>query len=159
MIPHDFYPFESPQATGLVLIPLRVRYKLDCVGLRLRLTQWQALTAEEKGQLLRLPVDTATEQGDYRDALRRMVARVGEDIIADPLAADQKVWRDLSRWPALVTGQCEAQGVVMPPLAAWQALDEPARHALFVLARSHHSQKEFVAAIDLFCSGRRQASI
>jgi len=48
----EFYPFESPEAISLSLIPLRVRYKLDCAGIRLRLSQWQALTHDEKRQLL-----------------------------------------------------------------------------------------------------------
>ena len=54
----DFYPFESREASSLLLIPLRVRYKLDCAGIRLRLSQWQAMTHDEKMQLLQLPVRT-----------------------------------------------------------------------------------------------------
>lgn len=149
----DFYPFEPAEATALSLIPLRVRYKLDCAGRRLRLSQWQSLTPEEKSDLLRLPVVTPDQLNAYRQALLRMADRLGEEITPEPLAADQAVWRDIRSWPAVVTAQCEVQGRVVPPLARWQALPEHDRHALFVLARSHHSQKQFVAALALLCGG------
>ena len=35
-----FYPFEGPDATSLALIPLSIRYKLDCAQIKLHLPQW-----------------------------------------------------------------------------------------------------------------------
>ena len=149
----DFYPFESREATSLHLIPLRVRYKLDCAGIRLRLSQWQALSHEEKLRLLQLPVVTPEEQGAYRDALIAMENRWGGTALAEePIAADQG-WRITQTWPDVVVRQCDAQRLVLPPISQWQRLTEADRHALFVLARSNHSQAEFVGAMGLFCMG------
>lgn len=147
----DFYPFESPEATGLSLIPLRIRYKLDCAGVRLRLSQWQAMTSEEKGQLLRLPVATPGDLDEYRAALSRMADRQGAALLADEPGAGKADWRNAEAWPAVVVRQCELQALPLPPVLRWQALAEPDRHALFVLARSNHSQTEFCAAMALFC--------
>lgn len=151
MIFRDFYPFESPEATGLSLIPLRVRYKLDCVGVRLRLSQWQAMTSQEKGQLLQLPVATPEDRNGYRAALSCMAARQGATLLADEPVTGEEGWRNTTAWPAVLISQCEAQGLSLPPVLHWQVLAEPDRHALFVLARSNHSQTEFLAAIKLFC--------
>lgn len=149
----DFYPFEPPDATGLSLIPLRVRYKLDCAGVRLRLSQWQAMTPEEKGQLLRLPVATGADLEAYRAALGRIADRQGVALQADEPRAGEADWRNADAWPAVVCRQCGLQGLPLPPVLRWQTLAEPDRHALFVLARSNHSQAEFVAAMAIFCGG------
>ena len=153
MINSDFYPFESREASSLLLIPLRVRYKLDCAGIRLRLAQWQALTHDEKTQLLQMPVDTNREQGAYRDALFRMVDRLGGvPLVEEPMTGEEG-WQATQAWPGVVVRQCEAQHLPLPPLSQWQSLIETDRHALFVLARSNHSQTEFVAAMAMFCGG------
>ena len=148
----DFYPFESREASTLLLIPLRVRYKLDCAGIRLRLAQWQALTHDEKTQLLQLSIATPEEQDAYRDALFRMVDRLGGAAVEEPMTGEEG-WRTTQGWPDVVVGQCEAQDLLLPPLSKWQSLIEADRHALFVLARSNHSQTEFVAAMAMFCGG------
>ena len=149
----DFYPFESSEASSLLLIPLRVRYKLDCAGIRLRLSQWQALTHDEKMQLLQLPVATPRDQGAYKDALVRMVSRLGGAELAEEPMTGEEGWRITQAWPDVVVSQCETQDLELPPISQWQRLIEADRHALFVLARSNHSQKEFVAAIALFFGG------
>lgn len=153
MTTSDFYPFESRDASSLRLIPLRVRYKLDCAGIRLRLSQWQALIHDEKAHLLQLPVVSAEEQGAYRDALIRMIDRVGGDALREEPMTGEEGWRATQRWPDVVVRQCEAQDLPLPPLFKWQSLIEADRHALFVLARSNHSQAEFVAAMAIFCGG------
>ena len=147
----DFYPFESGEASSLHLIPLRVRYKLDCAGIRLRLAQWQALTHDEKTQLLQLSIVTPQEQGAYRDALIHMVSRLGAAPLAAEPVTSEDGWRNTQSWPDVVVRQCEAQHLSLPPISKWQSLNEADRHALFVLARSNHSQKEFVVALAMFC--------
>ena len=153
MTTRDFYPFESREASTLLLIPLRVRYKLDCAGIRLRLAQWQALTHDEKTQLLQLSIVTPREQGAYRVALIRMVSRLGAAPLADEPVTGEEDWRTTQVWPDVVVRQCEAQHLPLPPLSQWQSLIEADRHALFVLARSNHSQTEFVAAMAMLCGG------
>ena len=149
----DFYAFESREVSSLLLIPLRVRYKLDCAGIRLRLAQWQALTHDEKTQLLQLSIVTPQEQGAYRVALIRMVIRLGAAPLADEPMTGEEGWRTTQAWPDVVVRQCEGQHLLLPRLSKWQSLIEADRHALFVLARSNHSQAEFVAAMAMFCGG------
>jgi hypothetical protein len=153
MTSKDFYPFESREARSLLLIPLRVRYKLDCAGIRLRLSQWQALTHDEKTQLLQLPVTSPADRVAYKDALIRMVSALGGASLAEEPMTGEEGWRITLAWPEEVGRQCEAQHLALPPIKQWQRLVEADRHALFVLARSNHSQREFVAAMALFCGG------
>lgn len=148
--PDGFYPFEGPATTSLELIPLSVRHKLDCAEVKLHLQQWQALTIDERALLVTLPCRSEDEVRGYRELLDEMIDRHhAVPATAHPLSGDEP-WRDLSRWPQVVTDQCEKQSLMLPSVERWQALGEADRHALFVLGRSKHSQAEFVAAMQLF---------
>jgi hypothetical protein len=46
---------EPPKACSLEWLPLAVRFKLDAVGLKIRLSEWQALTKAERQALLACP--------------------------------------------------------------------------------------------------------
>jgi hypothetical protein len=55
MEPVRILPWEPPQACSLEWLPLAVRFKLDAVGLKLRLSEWQALGRDERLALLACP--------------------------------------------------------------------------------------------------------
>lgn len=147
------YPFEGPATTSLELIPLSVRHKLDCAEVKLHLPQWQALSHDERRQLLRQSCVGDEEVRRYRELLNAMIER--HHTVAPtphPLTGDEP-WRDVSRWPQVVVDQCGKQSLPLPPREKWTVMSEADRHALFVLGRSKHSQAEFVAAMRLFFSG------
>ncbi len=148
--PDGFYPFEGPATTGLELIPLSVRHKLDCAEVKLHLTQWQTLSVDERALLLRRACSTAGEVRIYRELLDEMINRHhAVPATPHPLSGDE-AWRDVARWPQVVLDQCALQSLDLPSAAQWQSLCEADRHALFVLGRSKHSQAEFLAAMHLF---------
>lgn len=148
--PEGFYPFEGPEAISLALIPLSIRYKLDCAQIKLHLPQWQALPSDERQRLLQAPCSSAADITAYRDLLNHMIDRhCGVRPTDHPLSVDAP-WRTLSQWPQVVAQQCAQRCLPLPPVDRWQTLSEADRHALFVLGRSKHSQAEFVQAIALF---------
>jgi hypothetical protein len=62
----------------LELIPRAVRDKLDRVGVKLHLREWQLLSLEERRFLRDEPCGARTEADRYRELLTRMVrARTG----------------------------------------------------------------------------------
>lgn len=148
--PKGFYPFEGPDTVSLALIPLSVRHKLDCAEVKLHLPQWQALSVEERAELVRCACASADEVDRYRALLHEMIDRHhAVPPTPHPLEGNEP-WRDRSRWPVVIADQCERQQLTLPPLQRWASLGEADRHALFVLGRSRHSQAEFVAAMRLF---------
>lgn len=145
------YPFESDDTLSLAIIPLSVRYKLDVCEVKLHLQQWQTLPLEERSALVAAAFATPTEVNACRALLHTLVDRhFGEAPTAHPLSGDEP-WRDVSRWPQVVIDQCVREAQALPPTERWSAMDEAHRHALFVLGRSRHSQREFIAAIEHFC--------
>ena len=148
--PEGFYPFENPATVSLELIPLSVRHKLDCAEVKLHLPQWQALSVEERAELLRSACVSAKDVQAYRDLLNEMIDRHhAVPPTPHPLEGDEP-WRESARWPSVIADQCGKQQLKLPPIERWHSLAEADRHALFVLGRSKHSHTEFVAAMRLF---------
>ncbi|GIW41876.1 MAG: hypothetical protein KatS3mg076_2453 [Candidatus Binatia bacterium] len=66
--------------TGLEWIPRSVREKLDRVGLKIHLRDWQKLTLSERASLRDLPCGTPEEVERYRNTLRELLRnRCGTD--------------------------------------------------------------------------------
>ncbi len=151
--PEGLYPFEGPATVSLELIPLSVRHKLDCAEVKLHLPQWQALSVEERAQLVRQACRSDDEVRAYRALLNEMIDRHhAVPPTPHPLEGDEP-WRVLSCWPQVVVDQCDRQALALPYVERWSVLGEADRHALFVLGRSKHSQAEFVAAMGVFFGG------
>ncbi len=152
-IPPGLYPFESDETLSLAIIPLTVRYKLDVCEVKLHLQQWQKLPLADRQALVAAAFASQADIDACSKLLHALVDRhFGEAATSHPLTGDE-AWLDASRWPQVVIDQCEREGLALPSLERWAMLDEAQRHALFVLGRSKHSQREFVAALGMFCSG------
>ena len=148
--PDGFYPFEGPATVSLELIPLLVRYKLDCAEVKLHLQQWQALSMDERKRLVRQVCTAVEGVHQYRTLLNEMIDRHYAVAATPRPLSDNEPWRELSRWPQAVMDQCQRQAIALPPVERWQSLSEIDRHALFVLGRSKHAHQEFIAAMRLF---------
>jgi hypothetical protein len=64
------------QEKALELIPRSVRDKLDRVGIKLHLKEWQALTLAERERLRDWPCESADDAGQYGAEVERLVLRV-----------------------------------------------------------------------------------
>ncbi len=145
------YAFESDETLSLAIIPLSVRYKLDVCEIKLHLQQWQKLPLEDRQALVAAAFHSTADVDACRALLHRLIDHhCGEAATTHPLSGDEP-WLDASRWPQVVIDQCDREAVSLPPAERWSVLDEAQRHALFVLGRSKHAQREFKAALKLFC--------
>lgn len=67
-------------ADDLALIPRSVRDKLDRVGIKLHLKDWERLTLDERRGLIEQPCDSADDLTRYRSDLIALVRRrIGRD--------------------------------------------------------------------------------
>lgn len=60
----------------LELLPRNVRDKLDRVGIKLHLQEWQALHRSERAQLRDLPCETTDQVAHYAALVEQLVIRV-----------------------------------------------------------------------------------
>ena len=142
----EFYAFESIEATSLALIPLSIRYKLDCCGIKLHLRQWQKMSLAQRTLLLQTHCSDDAEIAAYAALLRQIIQQI-DDGEADPQPFDATAaWRITDAWPATIIAQCQAQSLSLPSLSGWRQLAPAQRHALLTLAKSRHESHHLAAA-------------
>jgi hypothetical protein len=63
----------SDDADALALIPRSVRDKLDRVGIKLHLKEWERLTLDERRGLVTAPCEAPADVERYRSALSALI--------------------------------------------------------------------------------------
>jgi hypothetical protein len=75
-MPVDAVSEKPLTAESLDLLPRTVRDKLDRTGIKLHLSQWQAMTLAERARLRDLPCDSPAEVARYAAEVERLVMQV-----------------------------------------------------------------------------------
>ena len=130
-------------------IPMIVRFKLDAVGIKLKLAEWSRLRNEERTMLASEPCSTAIEIAMYRNNLQKLVRlRTGNeatDLAIEAAAA----WAELTRIdPSLQQKANEYNWNIS--IEQWTALSNLQRFALLKLYRPGHENKNFSKAMKEF---------
>src|SRR6188768_1102109 len=77
-------------------IPMIVRFKLDAVGIKLKLAEWSRFTVEERTRLTEKSCITPEEIKSYREEVRNLVRlRAGSEPTALPVE-NNPAWFDVS---------------------------------------------------------------
>ncbi|HUA36347.1 MAG TPA: nitrate reductase associated protein [Candidatus Binataceae bacterium] len=143
------FQFEAEVYESLSCVPMQARRKLDAVGVKIHLAQWQQLTMGEKLMICHAPA----ELEDERVALRLFIEEV-------TLARSGSCPKELPE---------EARGSARPPLspphhlvanarelgvdltqAAWNSLDDDERYALIKLGGEAKVSHNLKAALGEF---------
>lgn len=146
------YGFESLEATSLTLIPLSIRYRLDCCAIKLHLRQWQQFTLAERERLLRSPFASSADITAWAAQLTT-IAQQRCNCLPDQLTdTTEAAWLRMDQWPADVVERCRQLDLPLPALHVWQQLATPHRHALFKIAHSRHDFLQLPAALrEMLC--------
>jgi hypothetical protein len=147
------FKFEDEMATSLACVPMAVRRKLDRVGVKVGLKQWQALGRGERLAICHLPINDGKEREALVLFISEAVARAcGERpsmlddeqrAIADPPAAV----------PAELAKSARDAGVKLDQ-AAWDRLDQDERYALLKLGGGARHSHNLAAALAEFLGTR-----
>jgi hypothetical protein len=146
----EYFDFEEDFVEeNIRCIPMLVRFKLDLVGIKLKLNEWSKFSFDERKTLLVLPIDVTHEKEEYERYLRELVTKYTGKAATD-LAVDQRpAWADVDgiteelRLMA-VEHQCDLT------IEAWKTLTNLQRFALVKLCRPGHENKNFPKAIKEF---------
>ena len=140
------FNFEDEVHHSLACVPMAVRRKLDRVGVKVSLEQWQALAQHERLAICHLPTDSDEERGAVRTFLEETVrARSGtaakalsEEVrrSAEPPAAP----------PVRLIENAKAAGITLSQ-SAWDRLDADERYALIKLGGGADQSHNFVTAL------------
>jgi hypothetical protein len=148
------FEFEKEVSETLDLMPMTVRRKLDLLGVKLHLKQWQSLSRVERLVVCHFPVDSREE----REVLTAYLAE----------ATTRRDGSNISLVTPAASGTQSEQDGIPPevervmrelklPVQAWYRLDSDERFALARLAR--RGADKFAAAWREFESDRRTSIV
>ncbi|MGO9059596.1 MAG: nitrate reductase associated protein [Candidatus Binataceae bacterium] len=143
------FSFEQDIYCTLECVPMTMRRKLDRIGLKIGLVQWQALGQGERLAMCHLPV----EEPEECDALRSFVIEAVKRVSgAEPkeLPPDQRLTAEPPREvPSSLVADARAAGVALTQ-QMWERLDGDQRYVLTKLGGPAKSDKLAIALRELF---------
>jgi hypothetical protein len=145
------FGFEKEVYETLELMPMSLRRKLDLLGIKLHLKQWQSLSRVERLVGCHFPVDTSEEREVLAGYLGEAVMRRDGTELA---TASPPVKGAESESGGMPPDAEQMMRQLRLPEQAWQRLDPDERFALARLARRGADQ--FIAAWREFESNRNK---
>ena len=140
------FNFEDEVHHSLACVPMAVRRKLDRVGVKVSLEQWQTLAQHERLAICHLPADSDEERETVRTYLEETVkARAGTAT----KALSEEIQRSAeppNAPPAQLIENAQVAGVTLNQ-QVWDRLDADARYALIKLGGTAQQSHNFVAAL------------
>jgi hypothetical protein len=140
------FNFEDEVHQSLSCVPMAVRRKLDRIGLKIGLQQWQQLSRGERLAVCHLPVESAEEQDVVRLFMREAVEHRGGGVIKEMPEAARRATEPPSAPPATLIENARAAGVALGQ-ADWSRLDDAERYALIKLGGAAEPSHNLTAAL------------
>lgn len=133
---------------------MAVRRKLDRVGVKVSMAQWQALSQADRLAICHLPSGSREECDVLESFVREAVQRQSGSEAAQ-LNAEQRAMADPpDNPPAQVVEHARANGVALGPYE-WSRLDDDERYALVKLGGNAAAKEFFPAALKEILSRRQ----
>ena len=147
MIRH--FRFEQEIYDTLELVPMAVRRKLDKIGIKLGLDQWQALGRGERLAICHLPTNLDEECEALRVFVQESVKRATGAEAKTLSEADRAIADPPDSPPVGLTERAKAVGFVLDQ-DSWSKLDADARYALIRMGLGKAVSHNFASALQEF---------
>ncbi|MGA7873929.1 MAG: nitrate reductase associated protein [Candidatus Binatus sp.] len=149
------FKFEAEIYEWLNCLPMAARRKLDAVGIKLHLAQWEQLGRGERLMICHAPADSEEEQSALRTFIEEVaLARTGSP--AKTLPDDtRRSANPPDRPPQILAHHARVAGVELDD-KAWAALDDDQRYALIKLGDSERPSHNLELALQEFLDNGAQ---
>jgi hypothetical protein len=143
------FKFEAEIYESLNCLPMAARRKLDAVGIKLHLAQWEQLGRGERSMICHAPADSEEEQSALRTFIEEVaLARTGSP--AKPLSDDtRRSANPPDRPPRILAHHARVAGVELDD-KAWAALEDDRSYALIKLDDSERPSHNLELALQEF---------
>lgn len=143
------FKFEDEVHQTLSCVPMAVRRKLDRIGLKIGLAQWQQLGRGERLAVCHLPVDSIEEQEVARIFMREAVRTRAGGVLTELPDEVRGSATPPGSPPAMLVAHAGAAGLKLGP-PEWARLDDDERYALIKLGESATPSHHLLAALHEF---------
>ncbi len=127
-------------------IPMIVRFKLDQVGIKLKLSEWSRFNEKERSLLATVPCITSKQSGYYRSYLEHLIQHHTGNLATKLEIHSEPAWARLDRVEPELQAKARELGwfITVPQ---WQSLSSLQRFALLKLYHAGHESKNFRKAM------------
>ena len=146
----EYFLFEEDfMERNIRCIPMIIRFKMDQVGIKLKLSEWNRFNTEERVQLALMPCFYHEEIDQYHCFLGSLVKKyTGRD--ATTIEIDEfPLWGDLCVIPEMLVKKLNEYEWSIS-VKDWKELTNLQRFALLKLCRPKHENKNFPRAMKEF---------
>ena len=127
-------------------IPMVVRFKLDQVGIKLKLSEWSRFSEAERSFLVWVPCTTLKQRRYYRLYLVQLIQERTGNLATKLEISREPAWARLDKIePELLSKAREHDWFITVP--QWRGLSNLQRFALLKLYRPGHESKNFRKAM------------
>jgi hypothetical protein len=149
------FMFEAEIYESLNCLPMAARRKLDAIGVKLHLAQWEQLGRGERLMICHAPADSEEEQSALRTFIEE-VALARTDSAAKILSEDaRRSANPPDHPPPVLVQHVRAFGIDLND-TAWAGLNDDQRYALIKLGDSERPSHNLTLALqEFFESGAR----
>ena len=131
-------------------IPMIVRFKLDAIGIKLKLSEWSRFTVDERRKLTERSCVTEDEMKTYRECIRELVRLRAGTEATKLTVEDNPAWFNMSVINRELQEQAKEYNWEIS-VDQWRSLTNLQRFALLKLSKPGHENKNFPKAMKEFC--------
>jgi len=151
------FEFEADIYESLNCLPMAARRKLDALGIKVHLAQWEQFGRGERLMICHAPADTEEERSALRAYIEEVaISRTGAPAQELPDEARQSA-RPPAHPPLMLVQNARACGIELDG-EAWAALDDDQRYALIKLGDTKRPSHNLEPALREFFKELRQES-
>jgi len=146
----EYFQFEEDFVEGNIrCIPMIVRFKMDAVGIKLKLSEWSKFRVDDRIQLALLPCNSDSEREQYNNFLRLLIKRyTGNEPTSFEINRSPE-WANTDMVPETLFDRLKKFDCVLT-VDKWRSLTDLQRFALLKLMKEGHENKNFPKAIKEF---------
>src|SRR5215831_8012184 len=140
------FEFESDVYESLNCLPMAARRKLDALGIKVHLAQWEQFGRGERLMICHAPANTEEERSALRTFIEEVaISRTGSPATVLPKEARQSAYPP-ARPPLNLIHNARAFGVELDE-GTWTELDDDQRYALIKLGDSERPSHNLELAL------------
>jgi len=143
------FDFESDIYETLSCVPMAVRHKLDCAGIKITLQQWEALPLAERRILCELPQQTQSQLSQLSELICQRTRECSGEQPSVLSSEQRHAAFPPSELPSRLADNARALGFALSP-ERWTSLDDDERYALMKLGGGLRTKRNFGPALKEF---------
>ncbi|RZK53958.1 MAG: nitrate reductase associated protein [Pedobacter sp.] len=143
----EYFNFEEDfMEDNVRCIPMIVRFKMDAVGIKLKLAEWSKFNADERVGLAIKTISNSMALSEYHEYLVGLIKKYTNNEATIIAVDEAPAWKEFNQLPIVLQEKLQELDLKIP-LKQWRELSDLKRFVLLKLCRPGHENKNFPIAM------------